>query len=161
MMRQRRLAVFVLTSLCLLPLTGCTSLLKALTAGIQEPTLEFDSLSVKRVDMSGMDLDVVFKVTNPNGIDLSLADVDFALKLEGEEVASERPTAGLRLPGKSTVLLPFSTQIRFAQMLAVGRAFLTHGSAKFRADGAVGIQTPVGILRLPFAKEGTVEMPSR
>jgi LEA14-like dessication related protein len=105
-----------------------------------------------------MDLDVIFKVANPNDIDLSLADVDYSLNLEGEQVASARPTAGLRLPGRSTVLLPFSTQIRFAQMFAVGRAFLKRGSAKFRAEGAVGIQTPVGILRLPFAKEGTVVM---
>ena len=161
MVLQRRVAVFTLAVVFMGPLTGCASLLTALTTGLQKPTLEFDSMRVKHVDMSGMNLDVVFRVTNPNGIDLSLADVDYSLKLEGEEVASARPQAGLRLPGKSTVLLPFSTQIQFAQMIAVGRTFLTRGSVQFLVDGVVGINTPVGIVRLPFSEEGSVAMPNR
>lgn len=141
-------------------LSHCSLLSKQLASSFEQPTLEFDAVEVDDVSLRGLDLTLQFRVTNPNRIDLSLADVDYTLHVEGQKVAAIRPKSGLKLPGQSTVILPFKTRLEYSQLAPVARALWNKGSAQFRADGVIGIQTPIGLLELPFSREGTFNVSS-
>lgn len=157
-----RLAQRVMLLLAFLWAFGsCSALLSALGRRLEKPRLEFDSATVEDLSLQGLSLRIVFRVFNPNAMDLSLVDVDYTLHVEEVKVASMRPEAGLHLPAQSTVLLPFLARVEYSSVGRMAQALWTKGFATFRAEGVLGLQTPVGILKLPLSKTGVFEWPRR
>ena len=98
-------------------------------------------------------------VDNPNPVGLSLADVDYRLSIDGHPVAAGKPPEGLEIPanGNADVTLPASFQ--FADLGQAVATVLSKGSAGYKAEGTVGLKTPVGVVRVPLSHEGTFTLP--
>ncbi|MGZ6139448.1 MAG: LEA type 2 family protein [Myxococcaceae bacterium] len=138
--------------------TSCATL-EQLAAAFQKPTLAYKSAALADVSLSGATLNLVTTVSNPNAVGLSLADLDYRLSVDGHPVATGKPPEGLEIPahGSADVTLPATFQ--FADLGQAVATVLARGSAGYKAEGTVGVKTPVGVVRLPLSHEGTFTLP--
>jgi LEA14-like dessication related protein len=138
---------------------SCASLEQLAAGAFQKPTLAYKSTSLADVSLSGATLNVVTTVDNPNGVGLSLADLDYRLSIDGHPVATGSPPAGLEIPahGSAEVTLPATFQ--FTDLGQAMATVLARGRAGYKAEGTVGVNTPIGVVRLPLSHEGTFSLP--
>ena len=134
----------------LLPLTGCAELSAFL------PTVDFDRLDVNAVDFDGIDSDFVFKVNNPNPIDVKLARFNYALDFGGVEWATGDDPDGLVLEaaGSSDLALPVS--FSFDNLYEKVQAVRGEDNVDFGLNGSFGFNTntQAGIIDLPYDAVG-------
>jgi len=138
---------------------GCSWLKQMAASNFQKPSLAFKDASLSDVTLSGATVNLVFTVTNPNDAALSLAETDYKFSLDGKQVVAGKPPAGIKIParGSGDVTLPAS--IKFADIAGSIADFLRKEQANYRAEGHIGVDTPIGMAALPFEKEGTVPLP--
>lgn len=146
-------------AVCALSLSGCKLLSDFFRSAFKQPGFTFKSVAITEVSLAGLTLDTIWQLDNPNAIGLSLASVDYALFIEDKQVVAGAPPRGLQIAPNASSDLHFPTNVRFLDVAAVLETFLTRDTARWRAEGSLGVQTPVGVLRLPLAKEGTFEVP--
>ena len=138
---------------------SCATLEQMAAGAFQKPTLAYKSTALTDVSLSGATLNVVTTVNNPNGVGLSLADLDYRLSIDGHPVATGRPPDGLEIPAHGTVDVTLPATFRFADLGPAVATVLAKGKAGYKAEGTVGVKTPVGVVRLPLSHEGTFELP--
>jgi LEA14-like dessication related protein len=138
---------------------SCAWLGQLTSGGFQKPSLAYKSVSLSDVSLSGATVDVVTTVTNPNAVDLSVAEVDYRLSVDGHPVASGKPPAGIQIPARGSADVTLPATVQFAELGQALSTFLTQDSAKYKAEGTVGLNTPVGIVRVPMSHEGTFPVP--
>lgn len=144
-----------------LPLTlvcaGCAAL-------IQPPEVRVESVHVESVTLTGGTLTLELRLTNPNNYELNGMAVDYSLRV-GDATASQprwvNVASGVReegftLPalGEATVVVP----VRF-DWVAVGtavRRLLERKQLAYQAEGAVRVELPGGLRRIPFRQQGKV-----
>lgn len=152
----------VLALSTLLTLSGCALLndyLALAAVAVQPPAFTFRTAEVKDVTLAGLTLDTVWELSNPNDVSVSLASVDYALFIDGKQVLAGSPPNGLTLEARGSTQLHFPAAIRFVDLGQVVEIFLTKDTAKWRAEGSLGVQTPIGVLKVPLAHEDVFEVP--
>lgn len=154
--RQLRLLSLVLAAGLLLP--GC-ALLSKLLGAFEKPKLTFKTASLRQADLSGATLDLVYTLENPNPFGLSLKSISYQLEIEGRHVVSGTPPKGLKIKSRGASQLTFPATVKFADLAPTLMTFLQKDSATFRASGHIGIDTPVGVIKLPLSKSGTFPIP--
>jgi LEA14-like dessication related protein len=139
--------------------TSCATLEQLASGAFQKPTLAYKGASLADVSLSGATLNLVTTVNNPNGVGLSVADLDYRLSIDGHPVATGHPPQGLQSPahGSADVTLPATFQ--FADLGQAVATVLAKGSAGYKAEGTVGLNTPIGVVRLPVSHQGTFTLP--
>lgn len=118
------------------------------------PTITFDRLEVNSVDWDMADTNFVFKVGNPNPIDITLASFDYNLAFMGEEWVTGDDPDGLVLgaAGESELALPVA--LVFDELYDMVNAVRGEDTIDFRLAGNFGFNTPLGLVSLPYDKEG-------
>jgi LEA14-like dessication related protein len=146
-----------LALLCAISLCAC-SLLRGVT-DFREPSVSFKDASLSDVSLGGATVNLTLLVHNPNPQGISLAETDYKLSVAGKQLFAGKPAAGLRIPGggSSEVVLP--AEVRFADLGDSIAAVLRQEQLPYRAEGHIGVSTPIGVLPLAFAKEGTLPVP--
>jgi LEA14-like dessication related protein len=157
-MTNRR-QLLVLATLGLAVLAGCSSLERYAKKAFQKPRLTFKTARLANASLADATVDLVYQVENPNPLGLSLASVDYAFFVEGKQVVAGSPPKGLDLPARGRAELVFPANVRFADIVPVVQTFLNQDTARYKAQGSLGIQTPLGVLRFPLEHEGTFEVP--
>lgn len=151
--------LLLLVALSLTTLTGCAALQNLLKGAFQEPRLTFKTARLADASLSDATVNLVYEVENPNNFGLSLASVDYAFFVEGKQVVAGTPRNGLQLKANSKSQLVFPANVKFADIVPAVQTLLTKESARFKAQGSIGLKTPVGVIRLPLEKEGTFPVP--
>lgn len=136
-------------------LASCATLQRA----VQKPSLRFKQASLAAISLGGATLDVVFDVQNPNPFGLSVAELDARFLVEGKQLVSTKPPLGIDLPARGTTELRLPMQIRFADVAGVAQAFLSKDQASYELTGNIGVDSPIGILRLPVGVKGQFDVP--
>ena len=136
------------------------SWLQMAESGFKKPDVAYKSASLSDVSLSGATLNVVTRVDNPNPVALALADVDYRLSIDGHPVATGKPPDGLQIApsGPTDVTLPAS--FKFADLGQAVATVLEKGSAGYRAEGTIGVKTPIGLVKVPLSHEGTFTLPA-
>jgi hypothetical protein len=49
--------------------------------------------------------------------------------------------------------------VKFADVAPVLETFLTKDKASYRAEGSIGLKTPLGVIPIPLKQEGTFPIP--
>lgn len=153
-MRRLFAATFVLSLL-----SGCAYLSQFLSAAFKQPSFAFKNMALSDASLNGITLDTVWRLDNPNPVGLSLASIDYALEVEDKQVVSGGPRQGLQIAAQGSSDLHFPAGIRFQDLVGVVQTFLNKDNAKYRASGSLGVQTPIGVIKLPLSAEGTFEVP--
>lgn len=151
-----RLAV---AALLLVSLHGCAFARAVLGGQFQRPSLAFQRIQARGWSLQGVDLDVVFRVKNPNDLGLEVARVDYQFEVEGHRIVRGSPNRGVRIPANGSRDLVFPAQVRFAEVLPAVTAIFTRDTLRWRATGTLGVETPIGILDYPLTRSGHVEVP--
>jgi LEA14-like dessication related protein len=152
-------ALFVLTVVSLTTLSGCAALQSLLKGAFKKPTVTFKTARLADASLSDATVNLVYEVNNPNGFGLNLASVDYDFSVEGKQVVAGKPRSGLSLKANGKSELVFPANVKFADIVPVVETFLTKDRAAFKAQGSVGIKTPIGVINFPLSKEGTFEVP--
>ncbi len=159
MRRDRKTLRFAALLVAALALPGCATLQSLFKSTFQKPDLRFKTVNLQNVDLGGARLDTVWLLDNPNPIGLKLASIDYKLFIEDKQVVAGRPRKGLQIPASKDAELTFPAELKFADLAGTAVAFLKQDTAKYRAEGTIGIETPLGIIQLPMRKEGLFEVP--
>jgi LEA14-like dessication related protein len=147
-------------ALCLaLVAPGCKLLEALFKTAFRQPSFAFKDVALTDVSLGGLTLDTVWQLDNPNAVGLSLAAVDYALFIDSKQVLAGAPAEGLQIPARGSTDLHFPAAIKFLDLVGVVETFLMKDEASWRAEGSIGLQTPVGVIKLPLAKEGMFEVP--
>lgn len=158
-MSMRRRPALLLAALTLSLLSGCAALQRLAAGAFKRPTLTFKTASLRDVSLGGATVDLVYTVNNPNPFGLELASVDYAFFVEGKQLVAGSPPRGLDLRARGNSDLTFPAGVKFADLAPVLSTFLTRDRAAYKAQGTVGIQTPLGVLRFPLEHEGFFDVP--
>lgn len=158
-MPKMKRALLVLAVLSFTTLTGCAALQNLLKGAFKKPTLTFKTARLSSASLSDATVDLVYEVNNPNGFGLDLASVDYAFSVEGKQVVAGKPKKGLQLKSNGKSELVFPANVKFADIVPVVETFLNKDKAAYKAEGSVGIRTPIGVLNFPLSKEGAFEVP--
>ena len=136
------------------------SWLQMAEGGFKKPDVAYKSASLTDVSLSGATLNVVTRVDNPNPVSLALAEVDYRLSIDGHPVATGKPPDGLEIQanGATDVTLPAS--FKFTDLGQAVATVLQKGSAGYKAEGTVGVKTPIGLVTVPLSHEGTFTLPA-
>lgn len=157
--RARQAALLLTLSAAAVFGSGCSLIRSIFASGFKQPGLTFENASLSEISLGGATLNLLFKVDNPNSDGLSLAETDYRLLVEGKQLATGKPPGGIEIPpnGSAEVVLPAA--VRFSELASSVEAVLKRGAAAYRAEGHLGVKTPVGVVALPFSTQGNVALP--
>jgi len=147
------------TVAAVLVLAPSCALLRSLAKGFKQPSLTFREVRLSDASFTGMTVNLVYTLKNPNPIGVTLAEIDYALFVEGKQVVAGRPPQGLRIPASGSAELVLPATLKFADLGPVAKVLLTQTRATYKAQGTVGMDTPVGRIRRPLSKEGSFDVP--
>jgi len=144
--------------LAMVLLSGCAALTEFLKSAFKPPSFSFKRLGLNDLSLGGLTLDTVWALGNPNSVGISLASVDYALFIEEKQVVAGAPKQGLQIAPNASTDLHFPASFKFQDVVAVVETFLNKDFAAY-PEGALGVQTPIGVIRLPIVKSGEFEVP--
>lgn len=153
---MKRLLPFL--AACLL-FSGCALLSQLLTEVFQKPTFRFKNIALHNASLAGINLDTVWQLDNPNTVGISLAQVDYALFIDGKQVVAGAPQKGLQIAANGSTDLSFPAEIKFLEIVPAIEALITKDNATWRVEGALGVQTPIGVISFPIAMQDVFETP--
>lgn len=118
------------------------------------PTIAFERLDVNAVDWETADTNFVFKVDNPNPVDITLASFDYALAFEGEDWVSGDDPNGLTLSASDGSEVALPVNLIFAELYDMVQAVRGEDTIDFNLQGTFGFNTPIGLVELPYDASG-------
>ncbi|MBN1336089.1 MAG: LEA type 2 family protein [Deltaproteobacteria bacterium] len=118
------------------------------------PTVTFDRLDVKSVDWAEISTDFVFRVDNPNPVEVPLARFDYSLVLGGVELLSGDDPDGLVLLASDASELALPADLVFASVYETVQAVRGDDAVPFVLSGSFGFDTPVGQVDVPYDADG-------
>jgi len=149
----------LLATACLLLLSGCAALQSLFKQAFQKPRFTFKTARLSQASLSDATIDLVYQLDNPNPLGLSLASINYAFFVEDKQVVAGTPPKGLNIAAKGKSELVFPANVRFADLVPVVSTFLNKDAARYKAQGSIGVKTPIGVINFPLAHEGTFEVP--
>ncbi|MCK6504289.1 LEA type 2 family protein [Myxococcota bacterium] len=118
------------------------------------PTVAFERLDVDSVDWEGATADFVFKVNNPNPIEVKLARFDYSLAFADVQWLEGDDPDGLILDAEGGSELALPVTIEFETLYEVVQATRGIDTIPFGLEGSFGFNTPAGVVDLPYDAEG-------
>lgn len=143
----------------MLTASGCAFLRQFLSTAFQAPTLAFKSVALRDASFEGIGVDLTWLLNNPNSVGLNLAEVDYAFFVDDKQVVAGSPPRGFQVAANGQSDLLFPVGLKFADVAQVVQTFLTKDTAHYKAQGHLGIDTPLGLIKLPLEKDGDFEVP--
>lgn len=153
------LALLVLVP-AMLALGGCTGLLGA--AGVEEPEVRVESTRLSGVTFQKADLDVRFRIDNPNSFGLQLAGLDYEIDVAGRTLftGDRRESLSLRPEGVGFVDLPVT--ISYRELYDAARDLWRQrgsGDADYVLRAGLRFDVPVlGRIRVPVETGGELPL---
>jgi len=138
---------------------GCAFLSSLLSAVVTPPTLSFQEAKLRDLSLDGLTLELHYRIDNPNDLGLRLASVGYGLELDGHSFAKGVADQGVELKpqGSSELTLPFS--IRYLELGQALEALFSKQQLPWKVAGHFGFDTPAGVIRVPFQREGQLPVP--
>jgi len=152
--RRRALAALLLAA----PLAGCSLLGLVASGNFKRPTLSYVSWAPEAFDLEGVTLALQYRVDNPNDASIPVGRIAYALEAEGSRVVSGELPHGVTLAARASTPLAFPIRLRFRDVPNLLQ-LLGRDTIAYRVSGAVGIDTPVGDIEMPFEHGDRVALP--
>ena len=133
-------------------LGGCATLGRAV---FEEPTVDFRSLRVNALGLTGGSLDLQLAVYNPNGYDLEATRFTYNLLMDSTRVAEGLLDARQTFRSGDSTVVSIPINFSYAGLGAAGRELLQRGAVNYRVVGDVTVDTPLGSFTRPYTSTGT------
>lgn len=106
------------------------------------------------VDLQSVQLAFEIDVKNPYPLNIAAPNLNYGLSIDGHSLISADAITGLAIPagGVSTSVVPAT--VRFTDLWELAQGLSGANQAIYRLEGGVGLDTPGGLMNLPFVHEG-------
>jgi len=149
----------LLPALLLASAAGCATLRDLAAGTFERPRLTFETVSAEGLDLDGVTLALHYRIDNSNSVGISLAKLGYALEVEGRPVFSGALPGGLKIPARGAAPLVIPVRLQFGAVAGFVGALLTKETVAYRISGSVGVDTPIGLVELPYEHQGTAPVP--
>ncbi len=140
----------LLVSLAVLPaFAGCSK--------PTPPTIVPEKVSVTRIDLTGIALDLAMKATNPNTEDLTASDVSAHLVVDKtHDVGTLTLPRTITLPAGKTTKLDVPLTLAWSDMGLLAQLATSKGAVPYTVDGTLDMGGSLLHVGVPFRFEGTI-----
>lgn len=154
---MRNLAV----ALAAVVVAGCAGLQDLARVAFQQPKLTFRTASIQSLDLEGATVGFQFDLENPNGFGVDVARIGYQVEADGSRIASGDLPGGLAVRAKATSPITFPVRVRYRDVPGIV-LLLKSGKQEipYRLSGALGVNTPVGVVDLPLSHSATLKLPA-
>lgn len=118
------------------------------------PKVSFDRVDFGKADWNGVDTDFVLKVENPNPVGVKLARWTWDLDVAGTDFLSGAEDDGTALEAAATSELKIPTRLVFTDLINTAKATKGQGEVPYTIGGTMGFNTPLGVVDVPFSRDG-------
>lgn len=154
----KRLALLLLLPALLLSASSCKSLVRGV---FKNPKVRLVSIGIAgNPFLSREPLEAVLhlSVTNPNSYALVVSQVSYAATLGTQRLASGEKNEEVRIEPSGETIVQVPVLLAVEAFPAALQEFLEARAVPYAFNGSVGVAAPVvGIVRIPFSKEGTID----
>lgn len=157
--RRSRVVCPSLLTLLTLALAGCAAL-------IRPPEVSVQAVRVKSVTLSGGTVTLDLRLSNPNNFELKGTAIDYTVRVA--EQGAENPrwfdlASGVRedpltLPALGSTTLYLSLRFDWLAVGAAVRELLDKRRLDYQVEGAVRVEMPGGLRRVPFRQSGKLSV---
>ena|GEM_PF-817521 len=139
------------TLLIVILLTGCSTIDQI----VQKPTVTFEGIAIR--DISLFEETVVFRIqiTNPNQFGIKVENIQYNLKINGNDFVDSSLDRKIQLAGRSTERIEIPVSIRHLDLFQNVVAFIKAKEAVYELNGSVDF----GVLDIPFGGDGKISIP--
>lgn len=127
----------------------------------EKPDVRIARVDIVSVGLTGATAAIELEVVNPNGYDLRAREVRYALEFQegGDWRTVARSEAGreLTVAAGDTVLVALDVPFRYQDVGSAVLSLLQQGRLDYRVRGDVRFAAPVGSVRVPFDRQGTID----
>ena len=137
-------------------LIGATTLLATGCAETDAflPTVKFDKLDIRAISFEEIQTEFVFDVSNPNPIEIELANFSYALDLQSVALFSGDNADGFTLGNRTDTQLVLPVDVVFSDVWDTVQATQGEDVVAFGLQGHFGFDTPIGDMKLPYHETG-------
>lgn len=140
---------------------GCASLLGVV--GVEEPRVSVASTRVTGATLDAADLEVRFRIDNPNDFGLQLAGLDYELDVADRTLFRGDRRESLRLEPRGEGFVELPLTVRYADVFQVVRdVWRGRDAIDYTLRAGLRFDAPVvGGLRVPVEARGDLPLPGR
>ena len=141
---------------------GLVLLVLAVSAcGVKAPILAVDGLKIGDMGITGVALDVGFRVRNPNPESLTIDRLEYELFVNGNRLGRGFESAGLALAGFGEGKVRSRLDVNFLSLPGAVKDVLREDRVKARVKGHFYTSGSYGIKRLGFDADADVNLGGR
>ncbi len=145
--RRGRAGPFAAVLALVVAASGCATLGRAM---FQEPTVNFRSLRVNGLGLTGGALDVELAVYNPNNYNLESTRFTYNLLMDTVRVADGAIETRQTFRSGDSTVVTIPVNFTYAGLGRAGAELIRSGSVNYRVLGDVTVSTPLGNFTLPY-----------
>lgn len=151
-MRRYNYARLAVLALLTALLSACATLQQA----VKEPEVTVQDLKLTAASLSGVELDFILGVENPNPLGIKLSGLSYRLDVQGQKLLAGSSKQKLKVAanGSSRVSLPLSLDYR--ELQGGIEALLGQKNIAYALSGELDF----GLFRVPYSKRGSLAVPS-
>ncbi|MEE9393200.1 MAG: LEA type 2 family protein [Planctomycetota bacterium] len=151
----------VILALCSVFVFNSCQGLGGMLDGLDKPTASVSGVSFQGFDAESITLAFDLDVTNPYGVPLPVAGLDWSLASAGKSFLSGQSAGSASIPANGRTTVPLLARIPFQQALAVLSGIRPGNVVPYEADLGIRVDAPgLDQIRLPLKKTGEFPIPN-
>lgn len=140
--------------LALLLLTSCSMI-------VEKPTVNLKDVRFAGLDSDGVSIDFLLSVTNANSFDLPLNGYAYDVRLMALPLARGESKDSITFYGKSSSDMLIPVRIAYSDVAEILKRRPGLKEIPFQLNADLNVGTPVGNVKVPVRKDGTLSVPER
>lgn len=137
---------------------GLASCASVWGGGLQRPSVELAAIEITGLGLQGGTMNLLLDVENPNAVELRATRVALSIYLEGTHFGDAALTRAPVFPANQTVQIAVPVAFSWGGVGSGARGLIARGSTRYRLDGRLDLDTPLGRRGVDVEAEGTVTM---
>lgn len=153
---MKKIAAYLLIPIVII--TGCSTLKDF--ANIQQPTVDFNRVSVQSFTFNGVNLLFDFEVHNPNQVGVDAEEYSYEFFINDNSFISGRQEENLRIERRSSSFVQIPVSLNFSEIYDTVTDLAGRDSLSYRIDSEVLFDIPgLGEKMVPVSAAGGLPIP--
>lgn len=147
---------FLIFGFILVFLSGCAEILSLLKlTSIKKPTVKVTNTQITGLSFSKADLLFDITIDNPNNASISLAGIDYTIKINNNNLLSGNQDDRLTINALGSSIIKIPVGIRYKDLYQAVKSFSEKDKSAYTFEGGLNFNLPVfGNVRIPVSATG-------
>tara|TARA_R100001143_G_C3361193_1_gene136099 strand:+ start:14003 stop:14854 length:852 start_codon:yes stop_codon:yes gene_type:complete len=153
---MKKIIAFLIITILII--TGCSTLRDI--ANIQQPTVDFNRVSVQSFTFNGVNLLFDFEVNNPNQVGVDAEEYNYEFFINDNSFVSGRQEENLRIDRRSSSFVQIPVSLNFSEIYNTFGSLAGRDSLSYRIASEIQFDIPgLGTRMVPFSAAGGLPIP--